>query len=76
MGVLAMVLSVLSLISNNFVALQTLEPMAWNKCTKESFLDTVLKSRTLVRKDNAGDVEFILWFFELHKNESQAYSIK
>ena len=57
-----MVLGALSLISNNFVALQILEPTTWNKCTKETFLDTVLGPRRVVQKDNAGDVEYIVRF--------------
>ena len=62
MRVLAMVLGALSLISNNFVALQILEPTTWNKCTKETFLDTVLGPRRIVRKDNSGDAESIVQF--------------
>ena len=62
MRVLAMVLGSLSLISNNFVALQILEPTTWNKCIKETFLDTVLGPRRVVQKDNAGDSESIVRF--------------
>ena len=62
-----MVLGALSLISNNFVALQILEPTTWNKCTKETFLDTVLGPRRVVQKDNAGDVEYILRFLSFIK---------